>query len=192
MKSVKKWWIAGVFLIGIACLGKGYYMPAKAHLAQFLIARSWSENTQHLENARPWPWADISPIAKMDVPRLKVTQYIMQNASGEALAFGAGMLGQGVMPGDVGHSVIAGHRDSHFEFLQKVKQGDVIMVSNRKGHHERYKVSAMWVADSSKAPLQIAQNGNYLTLITCYPFNALVPGGPLRYVVKAEAMENKL
>jgi sortase A len=26
-----------------------------------------------------------------------------------------------------------------------------------------------------------------LTLVTCYPFDALVPGGPLRYIVTAEA-----
>jgi len=26
-----------------------------------------------------------------------------------------------------------------------------------------------------------------LTLVTCYPFDALMPGGPLRYLVFAEA-----
>jgi len=27
-----------------------------------------------------------------------------------------------------------------------------------------------------------------LTLITCYPFDAVVPGGPLRYVVRADGL----
>ncbi len=27
-----------------------------------------------------------------------------------------------------------------------------------------------------------------LTLVTCYPFDAIVPGGPLRYLVFAEAV----
>ena len=27
-----------------------------------------------------------------------------------------------------------------------------------------------------------------LTLVTCYPFDAVVPGGPLRYVVRAVAV----
>jgi sortase A len=28
-----------------------------------------------------------------------------------------------------------------------------------------------------------------LTLITCYPFDAIAPGGPLRYVVRARALK---
>jgi sortase (surface protein transpeptidase) len=27
-----------------------------------------------------------------------------------------------------------------------------------------------------------------LTLVTCYPFDAAVPGGPMRYVVSAEGV----
>ncbi len=27
--------------------------------------------------------------------------------------------------------------------------------------------------------------GDVLTLVTCYPFDAVVPGGPLRFVVRA-------
>ena len=29
-----------------------------------------------------------------------------------------------------------------------------------------------------------------LTLVTCYPFDAVSPGGPLRYAVTAEAIED--
>jgi sortase (surface protein transpeptidase) len=32
----------------------------------------------------------------------------------------------------------------------------------------------------------MAKNGvKQLTLITCYPFHAITPGGPMRYVVRA-------
>jgi sortase A len=30
-----------------------------------------------------------------------------------------------------------------------------------------------------------------LILVTCYPFDAIVPGGPLRYVVYARKVEGK-
>jgi sortase A len=32
-----------------------------------------------------------------------------------------------------------------------------------------------------------ASDAPMLTLVTCYPFDAIVPGGPLRYVVTAVA-----
>jgi sortase A len=30
-----------------------------------------------------------------------------------------------------------------------------------------------------------------MTLVTCYPFDAIDPGGPLRYAVTAEALETE-
>jgi sortase A len=35
-------------------------------------------------------------------------------------------------------------------------------------------------------PLEPADRAT-LTLVTCWPFDAVAPGGPLRYVVRAEA-----
>jgi sortase A len=41
------------------------------------------------------------------------------------------------------------------------------------------------VVDSRKGSLLLDTDGAMLTLVTCYPFDAVDPGGPLRYVVTA-------
>ena len=177
-----------LLLSGALLLGQGFYMQAKAQLAQVLIARSWQQNQQGNTGAKPWPWADIHPVAKLSVPRLQLNQYIMQDTSGEALAFGAGMLPQGGQPGGSGHSLLAGHRDSHFAFLQQLRPGDEIDIENRHGQQQRYRISQTHVVDSRHSDFHFDPHAHRLTLITCYPFDALTPGGPLRYVVQAEAV----
>ena len=177
-----------LLLCGTLLLGQGFYMQAKARLAQVLIARSWQQNLHGNATAKPWPWADIRPVAKLSVPRLHLDQYIMQNASGEALAFGAGMLPQGGEPGGSGHSLLAGHRDSHFAFLQQLRPGDEIDIENHRGQRQRYRISQTRVADSRNSDFYFDPHAHRLTLITCYPFDALTPGGPLRYIVQAEAV----
>ena len=47
----------------------------------------------------------------------------------------------------------------------------------------------MEVADSREAGLRIEPGQKRLSLVTCYPFNALAAGGPLRYVVTALPVE---
>ena len=177
-----------LLLSGALLLGQGFYMQAKAQLAQVLIAHSWQQNQHGNAGAKPWPGADIHPVAQLSVPRLHLNQYIMQDASGEALAFGAGMLPQGDLPGGSGHSLLAGHRDSHFAFLQQLRPGDEIDIENRHGQQQRYRISQTRVVDSRHSDFYFDPHAHRLTLITCYPFDALTPGGPLRYVVQAEAV----
>ncbi len=50
-----------------------------------------------------------------------------------------------------------------------------------------YRVSGTEVIDARHARLLPGDATPRLTLVTCYPFDAIVPGGPLRYVVSAEA-----
>ena len=110
---------------GLFLLGQGFYMEAKAKVAQVLIAASWHNRTPDSPPAQPWWWADTKVIAKLDVPRLKETVYVMQDDSGESLAFGPGHMPASARPSEQGHVVIAGHRDSHFEFLKNIQVGDL-------------------------------------------------------------------
>ena len=80
---------------------------------------------------------------------------------------------------------MAGHRDTHFAFLETLENGDSLTVQRADGARQRFQVSSQEVVDSQAHPLQIPRNDRQLILITCYPFDALTPGGPLRYVVIA-------
>lgn len=177
-----------LFLVGCIFLGQSFYMDAKAKLAQVLIAHSWAVGTQYdteLEVApKPWWWADTRAIAKLEVPRLNKQLFVMQDDSGESLAFGPGHLPGSARPSKQGHVMIAGHRDSHFAFLEHVVPGDLIHTTNLQGQLITYRVDQTQIFNADQDTLKKLDN-NQLSLITCYPFNGLIPGGPLRYLITA-------
>lgn len=171
--------------IGLVLLAKGLYMDVKAHVAQVLIEHSWQSKSGTSTAEKPWWWADTKAIATLEVPRLNKRLFVMQDDSGESLAFGPGHLNASAPINSDGHVMIAGHRDSHFEFLQHIKTGDIIQTTGSNNHTMQYRVSDAYVLDSSKESL-MKYDHDELTLITCYPFNSLFVGGPLRFVVNAE------
>jgi sortase A len=53
------------------------------------------------------------------------------------------------------------------------------------GREFAYRVADIRVVDSRQQPLSLQYEQAELRLVTCYPFNSLQSGGPLRYVVSA-------
>ena len=176
-------------MMGTIFIGKAFYMDAKAELAQYLIDSAWHSREAGQPAAKPWPWADTYAVAKIEVPRLNIVQYIMRDASGESLAFGPGHLAQSALPASVGHSMVAGHRDSHFEFIKNLIIGDTVIISNYHNDRQSYRVNKAVEFDTRTEQLNLTGQ-DMLTLITCYPFNELVPGGPLRWIVDATPVPN--
>lgn len=173
----------------IILLGNSGYMSAKASLAQILIHHAWDNLQQdhNIDNAKPWPWADTFPIAKLSAN--KQILFVLNSTSGESLSFGPGHYPQSVLPGDKGDSVIAAHRDTHFAFLKNMVVGDIITAENYLGGKQNYQVQNIKIVNSSKEQLNINPSQNRLQLVTCYPFDALVAGGPLRYLVSASVIK---
>jgi sortase A len=191
MRGVGKrgtWAVAALLALGFWQLGQGAYIPAKALLAQELMQRAWIRVTAGEDRATPWPWADTWPIARLTVKSRDVDLIVLAGGSGRTLAFGPGHLGASALPGDVGNSVIAGHRDTHFAFLRDLEPGELIGVESFAGVRHLYKVTGADIVDSRTGSLQLDTNLSVLTLVTCYPFDALETGGPLRYVVTARML----
>lgn len=175
-------------LVGIALwqFGQAGYIHAKAWLSQTLIARAWERTRASGLNARPWPWADTWPVARLAVPRLHLRRYVLAGADGRTIAFGPGHVHGTASPGEGGNSVIGGHRDTHFAFLADLKIGDEIVVETAAGVVRRYRVSSTHVTHKNDLSALTATASPRLTLVTCYPFDAIRAGGPLRYLVVAE------
>ncbi len=172
---------------GLWQLAAGLYIPAKAALAQVLIARAWAGQLAGDQDAAPWPWADTRPVAKIKVPRLALERFVLSGANGRTLAFAPGHQDGTALPGAPGVAIVAGHRDTHMAFLKQLRLGDDIEVSDLEGRTARYRVDFMRVVHKDRARVQLDVDGRRLVLVTCYPFAALNPGGPLRYVVMATA-----
>ena len=174
--------------LGFWQLGQGAYIPAKAWLAQELMQRAWTRTGSGEVKATPWPWADTWPVARITARSGEVDLIVLAGASGRTLAFGPGHMSVSAMPGEAGNSVIAGHRDTHFQFLKDVQLGELLKVESSKGMRHLYKVVGVDIVDSRKGSLLLDTEAAMLSLVTCYPFDAREPGGPLRYVVTARML----
>lgn len=127
----------------------------------------------------------MSPVAVLEMPSQDIRQIVLSGATGRTLAFGPGHVDGSTDPGADGVIVVAGHRDTHFSFLERVVVGDRIRLTDKSGRARQFKVDALEVADSRKTNLRVGGTAAQLVLVTCYPFDAINPGGPLRYVVTA-------
>jgi sortase A len=179
------WAVAALLALGFWQLGQGAYIPAKAWLAQELMQRAWLRVTAGEDRAAPWPWADTWPVARLTSKTRDVDLIVLAGDSGRTLAFGPGHLGASATPGDTGNAIIAGHRDTHFAFLRDVEPGERLGVETIAGASYVYEIVDTAIVDSRTGSLALDTDLSMLTLVTCYPFDALEPGGPLRYVVTA-------
>lgn len=167
-----------LLLTALASGGQAAYMTAKAQLAQGLLLRAWDQSQASGEPVKPWPWADTHPVALLEIPRLNIRQVVLDSHSGEAMAFGPGLVSV------EGSHVLGGHRDSHLAFAQRLEPDDLIRLTTADGQVWPYRVGNLQIVDSRQTP-DYRPPADSLSLITCYPFDALTPGGPLRYVVTA-------
>lgn len=173
-----------LFLCACVPLGNAGYMNAKAELAQILLQRAWQQRLETGVAAKPWPWADTAPVARLKVARLGIDEIILSGDSGRTLAFGPGWAPSSALPGMPGLSVVSAHRDTHFAFLRDLQVGDRIEVDGGNGPRP-LRISSMRIADSREERIETSGDSDALLLVTCYPFDALDAGGPLRYVVAA-------
>jgi sortase A len=179
--------IAGLlFALGGWQAGAAIWIHAKAVLAQVLIKQAWAEAQDGQGPARPWPWADTTPVARLEVPALGIDEIVLAGASGRTLAFGPGHMDGTPLPGAPGLSVISAHRDTHFSFLRELVPGQVITLTDATKTEHRFRVTEARVVDSARAALAVEGDTPRLALVTCYPFDAIRPGGPLRYIVFAD------
>jgi len=173
--------------LGLSCmqLGQGGYLHAKALLAQQLIEEAWQKTLENLQHNKPWPWADTWPVGRLRVPAHNIDLYVLAGDSGNTLAFGPGHRYGSALPGETGTSLISAHRDTHFLFLKQLNAGDEILFQGVDGQWQHFQVSNSLVVHESSA-IADAGASNRLVLVTCYPFDAIMPGGPLRFVIFAE------
>ena len=173
-----------LLVLGVLSLGQGGYIYAKAALAQLLLRQAWAATRGGEQQARPWPWADTWPVARLLSPRHDVDLIVLEGATGNSTAFAPGHVLGSAPPGAAGNVALAAHRDTHFRFLKHLQRGEELLLELPDGNVQRYEVQSLSVVDERDTRL-LETPGSWLTLVTCYPFDALVAGGPLRYVVQA-------
>lgn len=189
MTKFKSIAIGTLLVCGLWQLSSAGYIYAKAILAQHLIANAWAETLKGYPDGKnaikPWHWADTWPVARLSSARHDIDLFILQGSSGRTLAFGPGHMSNTPLPGSDGNSVIGGHRDTHFSFLEHVQIGDTFTIQTADNRLVKYRVFEQAIVDKNDVEPVLRQDHDLLTLVTCFPFDAYVAGGPLRFVIKA-------
>jgi sortase A len=179
--------VVALAVAGVVQLLQGGWIEAKAWLARGLLEQAWQTSLVDGAPARPWPWADTWPVARLTVPTHGVERLVLHGASGRTLAFGPAWDSASAPPGGPGLVLFSGHRDTHFRFLADLRPGDELRLAH-PGGEVRYRVEGAEVFDTRNSRLVDHDGSDRLLLVTCYPFDSLVPGGPLRYAVSARAV----
>jgi sortase A len=182
---LRRFAIGALLALGVALLAAGFWLPVKAELAQHLLHRAWQRTTVGAATARPWPWADTHPVARLTLPGGDEPLTVLAGASGRNLAFAPALLDGSAAPGTHGVTVIAGHRDTHFRRLRTVAVGDELTLERPDGAIHVYEVTDLDVVDSERAELRLDADESIVVLVTCWPFEAVDVGGSWRYVVTA-------
>ena len=164
--------LVGLVMAGSWQVMQGLYIHAKAMLAQELLEYAWEQTQQGESRATPWPCQNISLI-------------VLAGDSGRTLAFGPGHNFGSATLGENGNSYISGHRDTHFRFLEYLQAGDRVVVEIPQGKQKVYRVERAIITDAADAWVESEPLTSRLSLITCYPFESIVPGGSQRYIVSA-------
>ncbi len=166
--------------------GNSVKIYAKAFLAKGLIAYAWHQTIADQQRHKPWPWADTWPVGKIFFPRLGKTRYILAGGQGASLAFGPGLLDGTAKPSERGTKIIGGHRDTHFSFLKGLEIGDIFLLQGDDGKTHYYQLDSTHIVDSRTGEWRYTPEENEVHLITCYPFDSMRSGGPLRFVAIAK------
>lgn len=171
--------LAGVLLLG-------------AWGAGVLDARLWQlEHGRRLFGWRsfesaPAPARPGDALGRLEIPRLGVSVLIAEGTGSRTLQRAVGHVTGTAYPGGDGNVALAGHRDTWFRPLEKVRRGDLIRIRT-PGGRRLYRVTDVHVVEPWRTDLLRDPGESKLTLVTCYPFRMIGPA-PRRFVVLARSL----
>lgn len=130
-------------------------------------------------------------IGTLYIPQLGYQLPIVEGADANSLSKGVGhYVGYGtVYPGENGHLVLSGHRDTVFRGLGNLKAGDKVLVQYQ-GYIYVYQIRKYWITDANDRTVIVPMDQPVLTLTTCYPFD-YIGDAPDRYIIQADLVESK-
>jgi sortase A len=166
--------VLGVFLLGF--VGSEYY---GMYREQKRLTVEWEQqNTARKPGEAPRPQDGLT---RLEIPKINLEAIVVEGASRKQLKVGPGRITTSAQPGEVGNSVITGHRDTFFRHIYELNKGDDIMV-RRNGELFRYRVTGKKIVDPSDVSVLRPTKDAQLTLITCYPTYFIGPA-PERLVI---------
>jgi sortase A len=129
-------------------------------------------------------------VARITAPSVRLTATVLEGSDDATLARAAGHIETTALPGEPGNVGIAGHRDTTFMPVQRLRVGDAIDLTTSDRVY-RYRVTRILIVDPEDVYVLDATEHATLTLVTCYPFT-FFGHAPQRYVIQAELADEGL
>jgi sortase A len=175
--------------IGAAFLGWCAWALIEARSYQRSHATTFSGNVSRVAVVTPAsvPRArvpDGTAIGLIEIRRLGLSAIIAEGDGEATLRLAVGHIPGTASPGGAGNVGLAGHRDTFFRSLSRIRVDDEIRVTGEGGVSFVYRVKSSAIVDPSDVSVLEDGPTPSLTLVTCYPFHYLGPA-PRRWVVKA-------
>lgn len=128
-------------------------------------------------------------IAKLVVPEINLAFDVFLGTGEDVLAKGVGMYDSKwtTPPDKGGHTVLSGHRDSVFQPVGDLVEGDSLYVRYRDKDYQ-YEINKIWITDEHDYSVIVPKDESTLTLSTCYPFH-FIGSAPDRYIIQAKLVK---
>jgi sortase A len=120
-------------------------------------------------------------IGRLELPQLGLHVPILNDYDPDSLRRGVGRMKGTAVPGGLGNFVVAGHRDTYFRPLRRIRPGMTMRVVTPSGTFDYVVDSTTIVLPTDVDVLDIGDRPE-MTLITCYPFDYL-GAAPKRFIV---------
>jgi len=131
-----------------------------------------------------------SPLGLIEISAIGLEVMILEGTDDRVLRRAVGHIPGTSLPGQPGNVAIAGHRDTFFRPLRKIRKNDEITLTTLDGSY-RYRVDFTQVIDPENTRVLADSDEAILTLVTCYPFY-FVGSAPKRFIVRAHEVPSEL
>jgi len=181
-------WSRNVFLIiGLLALSYVGFALLDARLYQAEQARRFERALKETNLARAESPAiavsEGSPLGRIEISAVGLTVMVLEGTDEGTLRRAVGHIRGTPLPGQRGNVALAGHRDTFFRGLRKIRVNDEITLTTLSGSY-RYRVDSTKVVKPEETEVLEDYGDDILTLVTCYPFN-FVGLAPSRFIVRA-------
>lgn len=166
-----------LWTIGVLCVACCLFFAAQAR-AYRNLAKHIGSSQSIAQNSTP-----DSVIGRIQVSALDLSASIASDIDASSLREGVGHIRGTAMPGGLGTVGLAGHRDTFFRPLRRIKPGMDITLTGTAGTYHYLVDSTQIVTPDKVHVLDIVQQPA-LTLITCFPFD-YIGAAPRRFIVHA-------
>lgn len=197
-KNWLKWVLLGIptlFIVaGIAVISIfGWEMTKETTLLAKSVVKPYKpELAERKFDTKAWPRLPEpgSRLGDLSIASLDLSYPVVQGTHENELKMGIGHLAGSMLPGQGGHVLLSGHRDTVFRKLEGLKVGDEITFTTPYGDFI-YEATDFKIVEANDETVAVPTDYEALTLTTCYPFN-FIGDAPQRYIVYTKLKTNPL